>query len=251
VTSTSSAPLSDFVSLAETALKPYLQDRGLLVYSSVATLRRDNPVVYWGFNPGQDPLIEDPTHWTIRQAISQFPSQMRSLIDDQCWPKAGRKPIGKGGYTHYHDKGEAPYQRGVRYLLDFIGHEGALVANLFFFQTSREGHLKPNRQQVDSCWLVHRFLLETIKPRVLITTVGVVSALRRFKLADLEGPIEQCDSGYSNWKCALYKNLDGFPAVIAAPHMSYWGRWCKNDTMDTKYGPALRWIKERVDRFTQ
>jgi hypothetical protein len=32
--------------------------------------------------------------------------------------------------------------------------------------------------------------------------------------------------------------------------MSYWGRCSEGNNIVTKYGPALRWIKERVDRLT-
>jgi|CZKJ01.1.fsa_nt_gi hypothetical protein len=176
-----------------------------------------------------------------------------SLINEQSWPKRRRERNTVTGEEKYSDrylKGEAPYQRGIRSLLQFIGHDDALVANFLFFQTRRQHHLHPTREEVDCCWQIHKFLLEKTQARVLITTAGVISVLRRFELMNLETPIERYPSGYSNWNCELYKKLDGFPTVIAAPHMTYWGQCGKGNTIVTKYGPALRWIKERVDRLT-
>ena len=245
---TSAELVSDFVSLSRKALGRYLEDMGLLIYSSAATLHQGNPVMYWGFNPGQDPRAEDETHWKICEAISRFPNQKSSLIDDQDWPNARSGLVEEGGHKKYkcrHEKGKAPYQRGVHHLLEFIGHPGALVANFVFFQTRREGDLGLTKEEVDSCWQVHTFLFKATRARVVITTKGVVNSIRRFGLMNLE-ELDTRDSGYSNWKMSLFKNEKG-PAVIAAPHMSYWGP-C---VADGKSECALNWIKKSVDRFVR
>jgi hypothetical protein len=75
VRTTPNAIASEFVALSERVMKPYLDCVGLLVYSPAATLRPDNRVMYWGYNPGQDPCIKDETHWTILEAIEKFPGR--------------------------------------------------------------------------------------------------------------------------------------------------------------------------------
>ncbi len=244
----SNAIVSEFVTLSERVLKPYLDCIGLLVYSPAATLRPDNRFMYWGYNPGQSPRIQDKTHWTVRKSIEGFPTQI-CLINEQRWPNArmGTTLVdGEERYAQRYETGRAPYQCGVRHILEFIGHPDALVTNLLFFQTSRQEHLRPTKEQIDCCWEVHEFLMEKTKARVLITTGGVAREVRRFGLMDLR-EVDRCPSGYGNWSCRLYENRRGLPAVITAPHMSYWGSCIVKD----KYGPALSWIKEKADRLTE
>jgi hypothetical protein len=229
-------------------LKPYLDRFGLLVYSPAATLRPDNRVMYWGYNPGQCPCIHDETHWTIRKSIEGFPTQI-CLINEQRWPNArmGTSVVdGEERYAQHHGTGRAPYQCGVRHILRVAGHPDALVTNFLFFQTRSVEHLRPTKEQIDCCWQVHKFLMQKTKARVLITTAGVAREICRSGLMDL-CEVDRRPSGYGRWNCKLYENRSGLPAVITAPHMSYWGSCIAK----VEYEPALKWIKERVDRLTE
>src|ERR1700746_1857970 len=116
---------------------------GVVIYRRVDTLV-PNPVIFWGFNPGQDPTVSDPTHWTISEALTRFSTQKESLLL-QVWPDAKsrtRKEGEKRVYRRSFPAGAAPYQRGIRHLLSAIGHFGEgtnfpepLVTNFLFVQT--------------------------------------------------------------------------------------------------------------------
>lgn len=185
-----------FLKVAKRELAPYCGEIGLVIYSPVDTLA-SNPVIFWGFNPGQNPSISDPTHWTIDEALRRFPTQTESLLM-QVWPNAKRGTCFRDGEKVYREQfkaGEAPYQRGTRYLLsaacqptDGRTFRAPLVSNFLFPQTKSEeeaGKMSNLADIVTRCWLVHKAVFEITEPKVLITTATVVDYIHRFELMRL------------------------------------------------------------------
>lgn len=244
-----------FLKTARQELAEYSASVGLVIYSPVQTLAR-NPVAFWGFNPGQDPNVSDPTHWTIADALRQFPTQTESLLM-QVWPDAKAGTTEKAGKTVYrraYPAGCAPYQRGLRYLLSAIktaehntNSPEPLVTNLLFLQTasaSQAVSLANINNIVQRCWRVHEAIFAISKPRVLITTAGVLEFVRRFKLMPLTDTGESIQSGYSNWCCKKWETVvkHGEMAILQLPHMAYWGGCIERKRCE----PAVKWIVQMV-----
>lgn len=242
-----------FIASAKQELAPYLDCTGLCIYSAAESVRENNPVAYWGFNPGQDPTVEDCTHWTIEEFLDKFPEQHLSLIDNQEWPNARRGTKagtnGRKEFAGHHPVGRSPYQKGVRHLLEQIGCADAVVTNFLFLQSSKANAFKfgdpKTKSLVEKCWRVHKSIFRITNPRVIITTAGVVEYLKYYRLMEL---VKECemDSGYSNWKCVLYRSTMG--CVIQAPHMSYWGGCITNSgsKVAIRSNAAVRWIVEKA-----
>ena len=237
------SPALEFLAQAKVELAQYLDCTGLLIYSSVGTLRR-NAVIYWGFNPGQDPDVQHETNWKIRDALEYFPAQSESLIDAQRWPNTARGEIvdehGIRRYKVDYNAGMAPYQRGVRHLLQAIQHPNALVNNYIFVQSRCMESLPETDELVARCWRVHELIFQITQPQVLITNAGVVASMRRRGLESLVRE-EVCPvpSGWANWRCKVWKGRRFL--VIETPHMSFWGK-----TIHTKGEEAVMWVSEKI-----
>lgn len=224
--------LESFVTEAMHALSPYLEERGSLIYSTSDTLC-ENPVLLYGINPGQDPEITHHSNPLLKDSISNFPSQS-NLIATECW----LKPDG----TEY-EAGAAPYQRRVAKLLQHIGHQTALVTNLFFAQTRTEGLLPKGQEReklLQACWQVHENVLNITKAKVIVA-LGASTARelhRRFRSI----PICKHPSGHGTWGCYWERGKwDGRPIdILRIPHLSYY----KVDA----HADVLNWLRESVEK---
>ncbi len=229
------ATVESFLKIARRELEPFLDKIGLVIYSTVDTLVSNNPVVFWGFNPGQNPDVSDPTHWTIAEALRRFPTQTESLLM-QAWPNAKRGTCFRNGDKVYREQfipGEAPYQQGTRYLLfeacqltNGRNLPAPLVSNFLFLQTKNEkeaGKMSNLEEIVNRCWLVHKAVFEIVQPKVLITTATVLEYIHKFKLMPLSPTTESAPSGYSNWLCKERHSEQRKMTILQVPHMSYWG----------------------------
>jgi len=250
------ATVENFLKIATWELKPFLDKVGLVIYSTVDTLVPNNPVIFWGFNPGQNPYVTDPTHWTISEALRRFPTQTESLLM-QVWPNARRGTCSRNGETVYREQfksGEAPYQQGTRYLLSeaYKSTNGGslpapLVSNFLFLQTENEeeaGKMSNLADIVNRCWLVHKAVFEIAQPKVLITTATVLEYIHKFKLMRLSPATESTPSGYSNWPCEKRQGLSeqGEMTIFQVPHMSYWGGCIEKE----RSRQAVKWVAEKV-----
>ncbi len=247
--SSNAVDVCNFVSVARAKLQPYLERIGLVIYSKSSTLA-PNPVVFLGFNPGQNPSVIDPTHWTIGEALDKFPLQTKSLLW-QVWPQAGRGTRQEGGvsvYKHHYEEGKAPYQKRGRHLLDSIGFQNAIVSNFLFLQTGNAraaSRLEGISEIVMRCWEVHEAIFAIANPKVVITTSEVIRWMRKYELLALNGPIgEGCRAGYQNWRCERYlaRLIHGEITVLQVPHMSFWA--C--DTDNEVRRNAVQWVATAV-----
>jgi hypothetical protein len=243
--------VADFTRRTGELLAGHLNDLGLLVYSSVDTLK-ESPVVFWGYNPGGGDEVTDPTLWTIAEALERFPSQDYSFITGQQWPNGslGTVPDGKGGKRYWvnYEVGQAPYQRAVAAVLNRVGYPQALVTNFIFFQSQRQDDLQDTDRKIDLCWPVHQLLFQIARPRVLITTKTVTDHLQRRGLMQFGRIAGSIASGWSNWKCSHWREVKvpscptlGDLTVLTIAHPSFWGK-----VIDRKGGDALRWLSEKV-----
>jgi hypothetical protein len=264
-----------FIRETKNILRPYLSDPGLVLYSNRSTLRR-NPVLFYGINPGYDPIEakNHPITWAIGDSLDYFedgfeflrtepcanlnplPGSNRlhgdcNLIDDQCWPLPG--------FNRDNDVGRAPYQRRTRHLLKSIGFSGALVTNLLFLQSKSiralDKKLTSNERTsfLERCWRVHELILEVCSPNVILTCSTVIDRCfeNQFGLRELacqRFPARHALNGNGkDWDCRVWETewRERPLTVIAIPHMSVY------DITNPNRRCTLEEIKEIVGKRTQ
>ena len=143
--------LAEFIEPARIVLCPYRSKKGCLIYSATATLRENHVLVY-GLNPGQDPEVCHPSSPLLEASIKRFAEGQPNLITEEAWfnPQNGVD----------YEPGEAPYQRQITHILTYIGHPDALVTDLYFVQTKTANELRTLLRQdprlEGACWAVHR-----------------------------------------------------------------------------------------------
>lgn len=205
---------------------------------------------FFGFNPGCDPTVSHPIRWTIEQSLVYFQQGFTTLagydsgkanpdlINDQRCPK----PNFNGDY----EKGQAPYQKRTRCLLEAIGHGDALVTNLFFRQTRDAQELRDrlNDDFMERCWRVHEHVLEITNPEVIITCRGAIEGVfrRTFELGS--EPVQEIGAEHGRWKCRHWrgqwqsKRID----IIEIPHLS------RYDITKPSRKTVLDWTREIVSQ---
>ena len=244
----------EFVEFTGNALKPFLDRLGLVIYSKPCTLTL-NPVMFWGFNPGQDPTVVDATAYPIKLDLESFPHRNQSLLDT-VWPDSSAQQVRRGPhgikyFSRHYREGEAPYQKGTKTLLGHIGHPFAIVTNFVFQQTAKEDdvrRLSDFKLLVQCCSIVHRRMFEIARPKVLFTTAGVLDLLRLNKFIEIGTGETGPWSGYSRSNVAKWEATSEFGplTILQIPHMSYWGNIVTNPRNQTA-AEALGWLKLRVE----
>jgi hypothetical protein len=239
--------VQQFVRNSKESLKPCLKEYGLVLYSHKSTLRR-NPVLFYGYNPGCDPSVSHPIRWTIEQSLdyfedgfkiledSEFRGNNPGLINEQRWPTPS--------FSRDYDKGQAPYQRRTRCLLEAIGCCDALVTNLFFRQTRDAEQLRATLGDdfVEACWRVHEIIFRITEPNVIIACREVVRQMFRREFGLGSSPISEIRAKHAEWKCRHWQgNWEGRPIdVLEIPHFS------RYDITKPARKSVLDWAEEIV-----
>jgi len=216
---------SKFIDEARIALGPYLSLRGCFIYSAGTTLR-ENRVLLYGLNPGQNPEEDHPSNPLLGCSIANFSEDQPNLISTERW----LKPSHSRHKGHEYEPGKAPYQQQVTYLLNSIEHPDALVTNLIFLQTRNADDLRDLLRGDDgeklqcACWTVHQHLLNITKARALIAIgIGPYNRLCRL-VGATDRAAKRFASGYGRWECRLTStHWSGREiAIIGIPHLSWY-----------------------------
>jgi hypothetical protein len=242
------AQVQQFVRDSKEILKPYMKEYGLVLYSHKSTLRL-NPVLFYGFNPGCDPGVNHPIRWTIEESLNHFLNGFNTLqgggpqednldlINHQSWPKPS--------FSRDYDKGQAPYQRRTRCLLEAIGCSDALVTNLFFRQTRDAEQLRAilSDDFVEACWRVHEIIFRISEPTAIIACGDVVKQMLRRKFGLGSTPTCEKRAGHAEWKCRHWRGDWGGQQidVLEIPHLS------RYDITKPARKYVLDWAKEIVN----
>lgn len=208
--------------IAKENLADLLEKAGSILYSSHETLK-PNDVYLLGFNPGGaggHPLLE---------SIENLLTSKTNAYLDESWDNLN------GTW----DKGEAPLQKRICWLLENIGVKPREVcaSNLIFFQSRGANDISFNLAK--RCWPVHEAIIKLVKPKLIIAFGNSAVSPYGYLHSLLGGQVEYIPSGHGNW------NVKGFEASITGrsvyiaglPHLS-------------RYSPIgkmqiVEWLKQR------
>lgn len=217
----------------------HILDRsGEVIYSSARTLKKGD-VYLLGYNPGG---ISDTYHSGVENKsnddsigahINNMLTKTHNSYLDENWSTANK----------IYSKGEAPLQKRIKCLLNYIGYDvkDVCASNLIFVKSE-------NSNLVDYglagyCWRFHERVLEIVKPKVIIC-FGISSESAFEFLRSLlninQDNISQYPSGHGSWQCKYFKSsiLGMEVHVIGVPHLSYYD--ISNRTK------VLNWIKSKT-----
>lgn len=203
------------------SLRHILQRDGEFIYSSHNTLKKGD-IYLLGLNPGGEGFIK------IEEHLESILSKETNSYLDESWENRSGK----------WDKGEAPLQKRVNYLLDTLGYKTREVCSSnIIFVTSRNSN-EVNYGLAGYCWRFHEYLLEIIKPKVILCFgVSEISAYA-FLRALLDGEeLKNYPSGHGNWVCKAFRTtINNRPTIIVGiPHLSYYNIIGKSG--------VIEWIK--------
>jgi len=191
--------------LARTELSDLLEKPGSILYSSHETLKSGD-VYLLGFNPGG--AGGNP----IKLSIDTMLSYETNAYLDECWEN------GKSSW----EKGEAPLQKRVSWLLEEIGLNPREVcaSNLIFFQSRKAKDIEYSL--ADICWPIHEAILDIVKPKVIIAFGNSGLSSYAYLHSKFGGQQEYKPSGHGNWRLKGFKAIiDGKAIFIAGlPHLS-------------------------------
>lgn len=196
---------------------------GRILYSDAGTLKKGN-IYLLGLNPGGKPDNENSDEW---------------IINNVC------RDVGKNAYIdepwNRYSKGKAPLQKRVCWLLNELDSEKGnseeesvkkvCVSNLIFKRSRKgndigDGDIHNKYALANQCWAVHEFILNIVKPKLIIALGYSESAPTcSYLLAKLDG--KEATYEHSNhdslklhkfW-CYLNNRTDK-TLVIGLPHFS-------------------------------
>lgn len=207
------------------ALAEQLDQAGTLLYSSHDTIGPGN-IYLLGLNPGGH---GGPS---LRERLAILLTQEHNAYLDEAWENR------RGSY----DKGEAPLQRRVKWLLRELGANprDVLSTNLIFMQSRDASGV--SSEQAELCWPVHEVLLNIVRPRTILSFGNSNPSQNSFStysfLHTRYGGCQRCaPSGHGNWSIKGFKAYMpwGDVFVVGLPHLSRYDPTNRRDVID--------WIK--------
>ena len=186
-----------------------LEQNGRFIYSGADTIRPGS-VYLLGLNPGGDPKFH---YESIRAEIEGIDQRTLNAYIDECWGEKRRKR-GNG-------EGKAPVQKRIRALLEGLDlpTRDVCAANLIFVR-SRDGSGSGYPETADACWPVHQFILDIIRPKLIIAYGNSGRSPYSYIRGQYKHPPQDTrPSGHGNWKCRAFQIPDG-PRVVGLPHLS-------------------------------
>jgi uracil-DNA glycosylase len=123
------------------------------------------------------------------------------------------------------DKGDAPLQRRICWLLKRIGLSPREVcaSNLIFLRSRKQRDISYNAL-AKLCWLIHNAILSVVQPRLIIafgnSDVSPYGYLRT--LSNFGGQEDCIPSGHGNWLVKGFQSeiSDKKVYVVGLPHLS-------------------------------
>lgn len=198
---------------------------GALLYSSVETLKKGK-FYFLGVNPGgdgSDHVRFDPTY-------------VKNAYLDEEWENK------KSLYT----KGEAPLQKRVQNLFKVLGEENLrniCASNLIFQQTADITELPDVYGYADTCFPIHRYIIEEIvKPQFIISMGKIIFDY----FVERQGYTysHEFPAGHAKWSIRIATKGD--ITLINLPHLSYYDPFAFSDLTKKAKEEALEMLKQIV-----
>jgi hypothetical protein len=224
--------LAAYIELRKKLKETGLQDQaGSCIYSGKNTLNR-SAIYMLGYNPGGDPLSE---HKTVEQHLSkiiEYPPDWNEYIDGK-WRPGGR----------CYRPGEAPMQKRVKCLVEGIGLDVRQIcaSNLIFVRSIDAGCLEGANKLAEKCWPVHQFLIEKLRPSLILSIGGKEVFDHISKRGHTLTEPEQFDSGHGKWKCNSVRIRLGEQdlALVSVPHLARYA-------ID-RHPEVIEWVRKKLN----
>jgi hypothetical protein len=213
---------SDFKDFVLKTLGEQVKERGATLYSSFDTIRKGKLYVM-GLNPGGSDKL------TIEKSLD--------LIQDSEYNE----------YTTEWDRpaGEHPLQKNIRAIVEQFGlmTQDVCASNLIFIRSI--GQAGAGYESRHKYWGIHRLILETVKPKIIIAFGnGPISPYRHLsEMVKNKTEEDSIYSGHGKFKCVSFKgDIENLRlTVIGLPHLSRYHLY--TDNPDKK--KVLDWIKRK------
>jgi hypothetical protein len=196
---------ADIPKIAKDVLDGILDEPGSILYSSHETLKPGS-VYLLGLNPG------GAGGSTIEESLNTMLANTHNAYLDESWENRN------GTY----DKGEAPLQKRVQYILKNLGlnTENVCASNLIFIRSRDATSL--NFSLAKQCWPVHEAILSIVQPKLIIAFGNSNESPYQYLHEILKGKEEFLPSGHGNWKIKGFESqINGHPVyVVGLPHLS-------------------------------
>jgi len=207
----------DLIVEGEKHLELILKRQGELIYSSHETLKKGD-IYLLGLNPGGEGFI------TIKEHLSKLLKKNDNSYLDERWENS----------VTLYEKGQAPLQKRVNYLLTNLGYQTREVcsSNLIFVTSKSANEI--NYGLAGYCWRFHEIILDIIKPKIILCFgISEVSAYS-FLHSLYQGSEKKFPSGHGKWDCKFFKtkinNRD--TSIVGVPHLSYYNIIGKEKVID-------------------
>ena len=175
-----------------------------------------------GYNPGGDAEFETDSAKEDLLAQSKRAPDWNEYLDGVWFPGGRRCPAGR-----------APLQTRVQAL-----PTGSVCAsNLIFVRSRDQATLSQAGHLAEQCWAVHRFLLEHIQPRTILSIGGGKVFDFIASRGRMLSSVEQYPSGHGDWRCQATRIAigNGSYNLVSVPHLS---RYAVDHHSD-----VIHWVK--------
>jgi len=210
--------------IARQSLGKLLNESGGILYSSHNTLQRGD-IYLLGYNPGGvggHPIID---------SVDGLLTNEENAYVDVPWEN------GIGSW----EKGKAPLQERVKWLLKELGHgiEDVCASNLVFVQSKAATDV--DFSFADKCWPVHEAILKLVKPKLLLVFGNSSPSPYSYLHHKFGGEQEYIPAGHGNWSAKGFRaNINGSALFVAGlPHLSRYSPIGKTQVID--------WLKSKLE----
>ena len=209
--------------IAKKALSDVLNEWGGILYSSHETLKPGD-VYLLGFNPGG--VDGNP----VEQSINSMLTNTSNSYLDESWGNGSGK----------WDRGEAPLQKRVQWVLESFGLNTREVcaSNLIFLQSPKAADIRYSL--AEKCWPVHEAIINIVQPKLIIAFGNSAVSPYGYLQSMLGGKAEYFPSGHGNWSIKGFRcKINRLPVYVSGiPHLS-------------RYSPIgkyqiIEWLSEKM-----
>jgi len=199
--------------------KALMNQSGSVFYSGANAFTGTKSLYVLGINPGGsiETQAAETVAWHTDKVLNVMPVDW-SAYRDESW--AGKVP------------GTNKMQPRVLHLFEQLGLAAGDVpaSNLVFMRSSRENTLEGNIDQLANlCWPFHSFVINQLKPRVVLCLGQTPGNFMRSKLnagSQIDKFVEQNNRG---WTSRTYAAGQGQPIVVVVTNPSI-ANWCNPAT---------------------
>ena len=199
--------------LASAIPKDLLDCSGKVYYSGRNAFRAGAPIYILGANPGGAPA-SNPNE-TVRSHstwVTECAPVSWSAYRDESWE--GKPP------------GTFRMQPRILHLLSSLGLDAGDIpaSNLAFVRSRRLATLESDFQELaEACWPFHAYVLEQVRPRLVLCLGGEAGDFVRAKLHATQLMDSFIEANNRRWQSSIYETAQGPKvAVLTHPSIANW-----------------------------